>query len=441
MTERLDPVLAQALRRASRADFERWIDLVHASGCCAQPVRLSGRVRRADPATGELTVVYSTASEPDRVLLKACGTRRATRCPACAATYRGDAKALLRAGLAIDTDVEDGTDGKQPLVFVTLTAPSFGAVHRHNRGGACHPGPARRHCRHGQPVTCPVDHDVADPQVGQAVCGECYDYSAAVIFNARAGELWRRTLISVGRRLASIAGVSRAVFARQWRVSFAKVVEFQARGVVHIHALARLDHLAGPDVLDGAELAQAFMLAAAQTTCPNPLDGQPSLRWGRQVDVRNIAPQARRAAAAYLAKYATKSVDAEGLLDRKLTGADLSALGLSDHLRRMTETAWALGGRPDLAELNLRTWAHSLGWRGHWLTKSRHWSTTFGQLRAARQQFRMAQLGITAAEAERRWGEWELVGVGHLSAGDALLAAGANAEIKAARRAAWEDNT
>ena len=107
---------------------------VHATGACAQPVRLSGRVRQSDPDSGEVTVVYSSAGEPDRVLLKACGTRRATRCPACAALYRGDAKALLRAGLT--PAPHDGTAPKDgdgaditlppPVVKLPAAAGSVG---------------------------------------------------------------------------------------------------------------------------------------------------------------------------------------------------------------------------------------------------------------------------------------------------------------------------
>ena len=38
----------------------------------------------------------------------------------------------------------------------------------------------------------------------------------------------------------------------------------------------------------------------------------------------------------------------------------------------------------DLATLRLRQWAHALGFRGHWSTRSRRYSTTFTALRRAR---------------------------------------------------------
>lgn len=434
----LPVVVAQAVRRASRKDFPRWEAMVHAAGCCAQPVRLAGRVLAVDPDSGELNLVYSSAAEADRVLLKACGTRRATRCPACASTYRGDAKALLRAGLALN----DEQEGIGPVVFVTLTAPSFGPVHRaFDAPRSCRPDPRTTVCRHGRPAGCAAVHDPGDPVVGSAVCDECYEWEQAVMFNARVGDLWRRTVIAANRHLAGAAGLSVRAFAGHYRLAFAKVVEFQTRGVVHVHALARLDqlHPGGRSRLDGVALADALAAAASRAATANPLDPERPIRWGTQTDIEPIPAGRRRAAAAYLAKYATKSVDRGGALDRRLRHGDLSAFDLSEQLARMAATAWQLGGRPELARLNLRAWAHSLGYRGHWLTKSRHWSTTFGQLRAARQRFRLAQLGLSEADLENRLGEWDYQGVGHQNAGDAWLAASANAERRLNRRTAWEE--
>ena len=47
----------------------------------------------------------------------------------------------------------------------------------------------------------------------------------------------------------------------------------------------------------------------------------------------------------------------------------------------MITTAWQLGGLDQYDGLNLRRWAHMLGFRGHFLTKSRRYSTTFSALR------------------------------------------------------------
>ena len=66
---------------------------------------------------------------------------------------------------------------------------------------------------------------------------------------------------------------------------------------------------------------------------------------------------------------------------------DLDQWDLTDHARRLIETCWQLGGRRDLEDLQLRQWAHMLGFRGHFATKSRTYSTTFGALRQERADF------------------------------------------------------
>ena len=57
----------------------------------------------------------------------------------------------------------------------------------------------------------------------------------------------------------------------------------------------------------------------------------------------------------------------------------------------MITTAWELGARQATGDARFRQWAHMLGYGGHFLTKSRRYSVTFGQLRAARTSYRRAQ--------------------------------------------------
>ena len=96
--ELLPGVLGEVVDRAGHG-YQRWAELVAQAGYCHHPIRLAGRVEQADHQTGEVRTVYDSEREPDGVLLKACGTRRESRCPSCAATYRADAYQLLAAGL------------------------------------------------------------------------------------------------------------------------------------------------------------------------------------------------------------------------------------------------------------------------------------------------------------------------------------------------------
>ena len=111
--------------------YERWVE--RARGC-RQPVHLRGVSRDADAATGEVVREFSTEGEPDGVLLKPCGNRRAHVCPSCSEVYRGDAWQLVAAGLRGGKGVPESVAG-HPLVFATFTAPSFGPVHTIREAG------------------------------------------------------------------------------------------------------------------------------------------------------------------------------------------------------------------------------------------------------------------------------------------------------------------
>ncbi|MEV4111421.1 replication initiator [Nonomuraea sp. NPDC049695] len=48
---------------------------------------------------------------------------------------------------------------------------------------------------------------------------------------------------------------------------------------------------------------------------------------------------------------------------------------MREHARRLIAACMRLGSHPGLADLRLTHWAHMLGFRGHFSTKSRHRTT------------------------------------------------------------------
>jgi hypothetical protein len=236
----------------------------HTRGCL-QPVLLRGRADYIDGGTGELIHRYTTVHEPGGVLPIACKTRRASRCPPCAEVYRADTYQLIRAGLIGGKGIP-ATIADHPCVFVTLTAPSFGPVHsRREKDGrvlACRPRRNDKTCPHGIRLSCGDKHDHNDHRLGEPLCPDCYDYTSAVLFNACAPELWRRFTITLRRTLARQAGLTGQALAAQLRVSYAKVAEYQHRGVVHFHAIIRLDGPAGPNTAPPAWATIALLTSA-----------------------------------------------------------------------------------------------------------------------------------------------------------------------------------
>jgi hypothetical protein len=473
--ELLPGVLGELVDRAGPG-YARWAELVAQAGYCHHPIRLAGRVEHADQRTGEVRTVYDSEREPDGVLLKACGTRRESRCPSCAATYRADAYQLLAAGLQGGKGVPETVAG-HPRLFVTFTAPSFGRVHTREAKGRlvlpCHPYRQGARCPHGLRAGCWHRHDEDDPRLGQPLCPGCHDSQAQVLWNALAPELWRRTTIALHRALAREVGVGEAGLRRLVRISYAKVAEFQRRGAIHFHAVIRLDAATDyrcpkcllpppePFAADLLEDALKAAVPAVRVPCP-PVDGGPEryARWGTQLEVHNITRTnddeagelSAEQVAGYIAKYATKATESFGAgLDRRIAADDLDRLDkLPAHVAELVRAAWELGGLPELEGLRLRAWAHMLGFRGHWSTKSRRYSTTFTVLRRARVQFakrRRARDGVPLDA----WGRpeddqavvvaacWVYGGSGYQTEGERWLALSAAARAREQRRVAWEE--
>ncbi|HXF02463.1 MAG TPA: site-specific integrase, partial [Arthrobacter sp.] len=208
-----------------------------------------------------------------------------------------------------------------------LTAPSFGPVHlsreKDGRPLRCRPRRRIEICPHGLRMSCPDRHARDDARLGEPLCRDCYDYTGSVLFNACAPELWRRFTITLRRTLARQAGLTNKALAAQLRVSFAKVAEYQRRGVVHFHAIIRLDGPAGPTsapptwatvALLTSAIAQAAGAVHLDTTAAPGLPVR-TLAWGREHDTRPITTTGNLTdtrVAAYVAKYATKAAECNG---------------------------------------------------------------------------------------------------------------------------------
>jgi hypothetical protein len=103
-------------------------------------------------------------------------------------------------------------------------------------------GPPRDTCPHGRPTRCLSRYDRDDdPHVSQPLCPDCYDHNGQVLFNALTTELWRRTTVYLTRALAAQVGMPYQRMLQTVRVRYLKVAEYQARGVVHFHAIVRID--------------------------------------------------------------------------------------------------------------------------------------------------------------------------------------------------------
>ncbi|WP_442815610.1 replication initiator protein RepSA [Streptomyces sp. NBC_01207] len=441
----LDPgLLGDMLKVAGAPGYARWEDQIRRTGGCSDPIHITGWTVTKDKTSGELLNRYSTQDEPGSRLRLACGNRRASRCPACAWTYSGDTYHLIRAGLAGDERRDiPATVREHPRVFATLTAPSFGPVH--NR-------PAGRPCR------CGKHHQEDAPELGTALDPATYDYAAAVLFNNHAGQLWQRFTTRLRREIAAAGGLTQRELKEVARISYGKVAEFQKRGAVHFHAVIRVDGPDGPDspppawatteLLDRsirAAVAHSYTSVSVAAAGDQPAR---AFRWGTQLDVRPIkafgdgSDLTEQAVASYVAKYATKAAENTGTLDRRIGNREALVL-----LDVPAHTAQLIAACLDLDALypdrRLSAWSHMLGFRGHFSTKSRQYSTTLGALRQTRADYRAAQereaRGLDDVEPDTVLvlASWQYVGHGH-SPGESVLAATIARGIQLNRQTARE---
>ena len=403
----------------SAAEWRALLTEVDQAGLCAHPVRLRGLT--LDRSSGELV-------EGD--LLVACKDRRAAVCPSCSRLYQADAWQLVAAGIRGGKGVSPSVVA-HPQLFVTLTAPSFGPVHRSDVSGdaprPCRPRRSAGLCPHGCPLSCTRRHGTDDPMVGEPLCPECFDYRGAVLWNAHVSALWARTIHRLYREVARAARLSTRTLRAVARLSYIKVVEFQSRGLVHLHVVVRADGGAGPSEppppwLDAETLGDAVSRAVAEAAVPVPgVDGTVlrRARWGAQLDVRVLQAgddADATAIAAYVAKYSTKTADGTTWLAHRVrTRAEIERLVLRPHIVAMVKATWTLGQRRDLAPLRLRDHAHTLGYPGQFSSKSVAFSTTFGALRRARADYVHGGLGgdVDSDTDFDYDGEWRYTGRGY----------------------------
>ena len=479
------------LRRAASPDHARWLAHTANTRGCVRPVRLTGQLHTVEKATGRILSSRHTVTDmPDGVLYVPCGDRRASVCPPCAETYRADTYQLIKAGLAGGKGIPTSV-ATHPAVFATLTAPSFGPVHTrqvNRKTGKVAPCRMRRDltpCPHGRRLVCTVRHTDNHPSLGRPLCLDCYDHAHHVVWNAWAGELWRRTTITLGRLLKPLE----RAHGVKLRISYGKVAEYQRRGVVHFHALIRLDlrDPANPDAIlpppagiTAHTLGELVAAAVASTAFRTPDYPDTShfwpIEWGRQLDIRPLRAStsadstpdvSTEAVAAYLAKYATKATEPTGLpLVGRMTAETAEYYSDPDtHLGRLVAYAFQLGTLPSSHTTEqqrqdwhdtfgrLRRWTHMLGFGGHFATKSRRYSTTHKQLRAVRREYqRSTRADWRDHHRDDSWSTTDddttlivcdltLAGIGWNTTADAQLATAAAARAREHRALAREERT
>lgn len=393
----LDPdTLAGLVAAASSTGYEDWWGRVRSSGYCAHPIHLTRTL------AGQTTTIYAR-----------CENRRETVCPACSDLYALDTWHIVTGGLTPER-LTDAT-----AVFVTLTAPSFGAVHAHHADDParfCRPA-VTGICAHGRAAGCSMTHQIGDEAVGSPLCADCYDYEAHVLTTWWFPALWNRYTRTLRRLVGRhTPGV---------KVSFVKVMEMQARLAPHYHAILRANNGSGTPGIDPDTLAMFAAVAASMIRVEVPAtSGARELRFGAQVDVQPLthAEQTRRVGG-YLAKYVTKSITSAALPAR-IPAANIGLLPIPEHHKRVMATLVRLAGLNPDEYAGMADRLGTFGWRGHTTTKSRTFSTTMTAQKQHRAAWRAAHTAEPGHGLEPDAGDadWEYARSGHKTPGHRYLA-------------------
>lgn len=342
-----------------------------------------------------------------------CQSRRIAACPSCAGLYRGDWERIARSGIY-------DADGNPVLgyryFFITLSAPSFGKVHRV-------PKPwnnARRPC------SCGATHLANEVELrGLPIHPDRYDYVGQVRWHGGLGRLWSSSAKAI-RRLVTDA-------------EYFAVREVQARMALHIHTVVRVPVWANTDA---TTLGQAARLA----TAAHPVTGE-IMAWGqrgvqdreiraRVTEAADVSPDVSRAAAR-IVSYVGKAL---GYSLKDITPGTSAAGGHSSariaFVLRLRETARLIvrcPECPDSGPRNCSRRAHdNLGFGGHVVTASR--TTT------NRKGWSLARLTRTRLREERRtWMKANSpAGEDGLSESQVRLAEWLAEQAAARARASWE---
>jgi hypothetical protein len=258
-----------------------------------------------------------------------CGATRWQECTYCAGLYAGDVRHLMHKGASAEDRQFDND-----VVFLTLTAPSFGPVHTapafsfedevFKRGQE-----KRKRCM------CGAFHKPEEGMQGVPLNAARNKDEEQVRFNANVSGILEAFLKSLNKKLKRLGLVGTLPYVR--------VLELQARLVLHVHAVLLVPHWLIV-AMGGENAFREVVEKTAAAVTYQPKNGGKPIEWGDQTKTV-IHPALDRGASVeeeiqwlerrsamlkYLAKYASKGLG--------VNPAELSDKQKS-HLRRLVSVA------------------------------------------------------------------------------------------------------
>ncbi|MGP5098326.1 replication initiator [Brachybacterium alimentarium] len=331
---------------------------------CARPIVLTLR-GGVNASTGE---IGRGVGELERLEVR-CRSTFYERCAPCAARSSRDAWMIGAAGISGLKSLKIPKPEEQYFYFLTLTAPSFGPVHKVGR------------CR------CGESHEEDDELLHLPIDVASYDFTGAATFNLLAGRLWNRTVTRLKR-----------VFGKD--IQYLLATEPQKRGLVHYHVIAR-----SPRPLDPLAILAEAAEAAVYT---GPRRSGDEIRWGCQIDCKRIKPggESGRQAVNYIFKAMSYTRKSTTDMQESQAGS-AAAQEFWDRLETEANRLRISGEISGVKPLRTRRYGAFGGFTGHRLGRSRGWARladgaalSLARLRALRTAWARRGEGESLGEAE-----------------------------------------
>lgn len=219
--------------------------------------------------------------------MRRCWNKSPDICPGCSNIHRLHTKLIIWSGINENSEQQEAeviVSGNYEYYFLTLTAPSFGKVHRVDKSSST-----------PTPCACKKQHIATDTCGSTPIDSIHYQYARQVRWNFHSNELWTRTQQKLRRRYKN-------------RIDTAYIREPQKRGTVHYHVIVRV-----PKEFDQAQVMKELKQLRKQVLKV----GKHEYTWGSQTDVQHVKTDSESIGKtiAYVSKLVGYTTKAIGLVE------------------------------------------------------------------------------------------------------------------------------
>lgn len=299
--------------------------------------------------------------------MRRCWNKSPDICPGCSDIHRLQTKRIIWDGINEKSEQEEEiviVSGNYEYYFVTLTAPTFGKVHRVDKSSST-----------PTPCACKKQHIATDTCGSTPIDISHYRYKEQVLWNFYSNDLWTRTQQRLRRRYKN-------------KIDCAYVREPQKRGTVHYHVIVRV-----PKEFDQAQIMKELEQLREVTLT---IDGY-VYKWGTQAKVEHVKTDSESISKtiAYVSKLVGYTTKAIGLVET------IDSPEKQEFTRRLRRASGKIvcekGEKCEGKNCSSKTHAN-IGFHGHQFGCTKSWSFNGRTYASQREEMRIRAEEIAQAQ-------------------------------------------